>query len=98
MRKAISIVMVAVIGVFLAFAVARDLDFGKFPERGLVGSESIGQHILENALGETGSTNVVTGVVWDYRAYDTLGEATVLFAAVCGVLMLFLALKGEKNG
>ncbi|GEM_PF-1697785 len=57
---------------------------------------SIGQRILENAPRETGSANVVTSVVWDYRAYDTMGEATVLFTAVCGVLMLFLATRRGK--
>ncbi|MBN1434125.1 DUF4040 domain-containing protein [Candidatus Fermentibacterales bacterium] len=34
----------------------------------------------------SGSTNVVASVILDYRAYDTLGEATVLFTAVVGVL------------
>ncbi len=52
---------------------------------------SVGQRILEGGPRETGAANVVTSVVWDYRAYDTLGEATVLFTAVCGALMLFLA-------
>lgn len=39
-----------------------------------------------NAVAGTGATNVVTSVILDYRAYDTLGEATVLFTAVIGVL------------
>jgi multisubunit Na+/H+ antiporter MnhB subunit len=45
---------------------------------------------------ETGSANLVTGVVFDFRAYDTLGEATVLFTAVIGVLTI-LRLKGRKK-
>ena len=43
----------------------------------------------------TGSANLVTGVVFDYRGYDTLGEATILFTAVIGVLTV-LRLKGRK--
>jgi len=43
----------------------------------------------------TGSANLVTGIVFDYRGYDTLGEATVLFTAVIGVLTV-LRLKGRK--
>ena len=31
---------------------------------------------------ETGSVNVVTAILMDYRAFDTLGEATVIFASV----------------
>ena len=33
------------------------------------------------ALRETGATNVVTGIILDYRAYDTMIETTVLGAA-----------------
>ena len=44
----------------------------------------------------TKSANLVTGVVLDFRAYDTLGEATVLFTAVIGVLTI-LRIKGKKE-
>lgn len=98
MRQVLALGMVLVIGAVLVFAVnAYLLPFGSFPKR-LVGENlenSVAQHYLENATSETGSANVVTSIVWDYRAYDTLGEATVLFTAVCGVLMLFLATRRE---
>jgi multicomponent Na+:H+ antiporter subunit B len=41
-----------------------------------------------NGVKDTGSINLVTGVVFDYRGYDTLGEATILFTAVMGVLAI----------
>jgi multisubunit Na+/H+ antiporter MnhB subunit len=41
---------------------------------------------LKEGLARTGATNLVASVILDYRAYDTLGEATVLFTAVIGVL------------
>jgi len=41
---------------------------------------------LADGLKETGSANIVTSILLDYRAFDTLGEATVLFAAVLGAL------------
>lgn len=44
------------------------------------------QHYLEHGLAQTGSANIVTAVLLDFRAYDTLGEATVLFCAVLGAL------------
>lgn len=44
----------------------------------------------------TGSANLVTGVIFDFRGYDTLGEATILFTAVIGV-MTVLRLKGRKE-
>ncbi|GEM_PF-173869 len=37
---------------------------------------------------EDGAANVVTSIVVDYRGFDTLGEVTVLFLAVSGVMML----------
>lgn len=61
-----------------------------------------GQHSLRMAsayIGETaaktGSANLVTGVLFDFRAYDTLGEATILFTAAIGVLTI-LRIKGKK--
>jgi len=37
---------------------------------------------------ETSANNVVTAIVFDYRGFDTLGEATVLFSAVTGVMLV----------
>ena len=50
---------------------------------------------IEGASEKTGSANLVTGVVFDFRAYDTLGEATVLVTAVLGVITI-LRIKGKK--
>ena len=36
----------------------------------------------------TGAANLVASVILDFRAYDTLGEATVLFTAVIGVVVV----------
>ena len=43
---------------------------------------------LRDGLEETGAANIVTAVLLDFRAYDTLGEATVLFCAVLGALSI----------
>lgn len=58
---------------------------------------SIGIHILENAPKSIGAANVVTGVLWDFRGYDTIGEATVIFVAVTGITALFRASKKEEE-
>lgn len=52
------------------------------------------QAYIEGAAEKTGSANLVTGVVFDFRGYDTLGEATVLVTAVLGVLTI-LRIKGK---
>lgn len=41
---------------------------------------------LEQGLQKTGATNLVASIILDFRGYDTLGEVTVLFTAVIGVL------------
>lgn len=53
------------------------------------------EYYIEGAARKTGSANLVTGVVFDFRGYDTMGEAVVLVTAVLGVLTI-LRLKGKK--
>jgi len=43
---------------------------------------------LNNGLEKTGAANVVASVILDYRGYDTLGEAVVLFTSVLGVVTI----------
>lgn len=48
--------------------------------------------------GTVNTNNVVTSIVFDYRGFDTLGEATVLFAAVTGVLTTIrIAFPGKRK-
>ncbi len=70
------------IGVFLFFAhfALKELpDFGQPIMR-------VAKNYIEIGQAKTGASNLVTSVILDFRAYDTLGEATVLFTAVIGVL------------
>jgi len=43
---------------------------------------------IESGLQDTGATNIVAGMILDYRAFDTFGESCVLFVAVCSVIIL----------
>lgn len=45
-------------------------------------------HYIERGGEETGSQNLVTAIIMDYRLYDTLGEVTVLFTAILGVTLI----------
>ncbi|MTI95598.1 MAG: hypothetical protein FH749_08930 [Firmicutes bacterium] len=60
------------------------------------------QYLLENTVTDTGAQNVISAIILDYRAYDTLGEASVLFAGIAAVLTVLLAHRsagrGQKNG
>jgi multicomponent Na+:H+ antiporter subunit B len=59
------------------------------------GSLRMAEHYITGAAQKTGSANLVTGVVFDFRGYDTMGEAVVLVTAVLGVLTI-LRIKGKK--
>ncbi len=51
--------------------------------------EKISNYHIKNAIKDTSASNVVTSIIWDYRAYDTLGEETILFAGTLGIYAMF---------
>ncbi len=64
-----------------------------------MGDGYIGLAILKDALGRTHASNVVTAVVFGYRGYDTLGEATIFFVAVLGFYWAISRMvKGGEEG
>jgi len=50
---------------------------------------------LAHAQRATGAANVVTSIVLDFRGYDTLGEATVILAAIAGALLIGRRVAGD---
>ena len=56
-------------------------------------STHVSPRYIEKSMEETGTPNMVTSVLADYRSYDTLGEVTVIFTA--GVACLLLLLKDD---
>lgn len=62
-------------------------------------NNEVAARYIESGLQETGAVNIVTGMILDYRAFDTLGESHVLFIATCTVLILLMNNKSkEKEG
>ncbi len=59
-------------------------------------NNEVSARYIENGLQETGAINIVTGMILDYRAFDTLGESHVLFIATCTVLILLRS--DQKKG
>ncbi|MGE0823008.1 MAG: hydrogen gas-evolving membrane-bound hydrogenase subunit E [Candidatus Binatia bacterium] len=73
----------------VGFAVVLTLvAFHCFPDLPTFGEPRVrvAQHYVDSGVRETGATNLVAAVILDYRAFDTLGEATVLFTTAIGVL------------
>ncbi len=53
---------------------------------------------LYNWVGTEIAPNMVTNVVFDWRGYDTLGEALILVTAVVAVLLVFGRGKVQMGG
>ena len=57
-----------------------------------------GVSYIYNALGTKIAPNMVTVVIFDFRAYDTLGESIILLTAGLVVLLIFgRGLLGDKR-
>ncbi len=76
----------ALLGVLLLYA-AEDLP--KFGDPASPANVHISPVYLENSLQDTQTPNVVTSVLMDYRAFDTLIETVVIFTAgiACALLL-----------
>lgn len=69
------------------------------PEIGDAGNpdnNEVSARYIEQGLKETGAVNIVTGMILDYRAFDTFGESCVLFIASCCVLVLLRIDQGRE--
>ena len=60
-------------------------------------NNEVSARYIEKGLQETGAVNIVTGMILDYRAFDTLGESSVLFTAAMVVLFLLRADKDSHR-
>jgi len=91
MRKALLFVAFLFVCAFLLLGAAEMRPFGE-PVVAMMD-----EYYIQNAQPEVAVNNAVTAVVFDYRGFDTLGEATVLFAAVVGILALFRKLREDER-
>lgn len=91
MRQVVGLIFWLVLVAFLVWGALVIHPFG-YP------TSVMDDYIIANAQEETGNNNVVASVVFDYRGFDTLGEATILFTAVTGALLLLRSLKHREEG
>lgn len=85
-------VLVAIYGLLLTVA--------ELPPYGLEDNpvhNNVSQRYINDALEETGVLNMVTSIVLDYRAYDTMFETIVLFTAALAVVIT-LGVGKNKEG
>jgi multicomponent Na+:H+ antiporter subunit B len=77
------------LGLVLLLALVLSINFfAVFNGSAVNGNQGVSIHYINNGVSDTGAVNLVTGILFDYRAFDTLGEATVIFAAVSTISLL----------
>lgn len=89
-----TIVAIVFIAIFLAvayFALKELPEFGSPIMK-------VASYYISEGFSRTGAANLVSSVILDFRAYDTLGEATVLFTAVIGVITVMRRIGRKKIG
>lgn len=68
-----------------------------FGNAGNPDNNEVSARYIEKGLQETGAVNMVTGMILDYRAFDTFGESCVLFISACCVMVLLKIDKSSRG-
>jgi multicomponent Na+:H+ antiporter subunit B len=82
-RTLLTFYLLGLIIFLFSFTVAEMPPFGS-PDNPAF--NEVPRRYLESGVIETGAVNIISSVIIDYRAFDTLGEATVLFVAIAAVI------------
>ncbi len=90
----IPLLVVFVTGSILVYG---SLDMPPYGDPGNPVHHHVAPHYLEESEHEIGIPNVVTSVLASYRGYDTMGETTVIFTAMVGVLLLMGGIRKRKK-
>jgi len=87
MRRIVSILLLVIVAFGISLSLAK-IPFG-------VPKTKVGRRYIDEGIKETGAVNIVTSVVVGYRAFDTLGEVTVLFVAAMGLGAILTTVGGK---
>jgi multicomponent Na+:H+ antiporter subunit B len=90
MRRIVAILLLIIVALGISMSLAK-IPFG-------TPKTKVGEYYIDKGIEETGSVNIVTSVVVNYRGFDTLGEVTVLFIAAIGLgAVLTTNVKGQTR-
>ncbi|MEW5920078.1 MAG: hydrogen gas-evolving membrane-bound hydrogenase subunit E [Bacillota bacterium] len=93
LRNLLVLFVLFIIGVTLVLAVSEMPLFGSVESPAY---NYVVQRYITGTVPETGALNAIAAIITDYRAFDTLGEATVLFTAVAAALATLGAQQGKR--
>lgn len=81
--KILSVISTVILIGFLLYVVSQSPDFGD-PNNPAMNEVAV-RYIVRGPQ-ETGAANTIAGMILDYRAFDTFGEALMMFTAAQAVI------------
>ena len=75
-------------GIIIIFAILLAVTLINIGQSSEMVDYKISNYYINYGVEDTGSINLVTAILFDYRAFDTLGEATVIFIAASIISLL----------
>lgn len=85
MKKILAFIITITLSFILLLGV---MDLPTFGDSKNPANNQVYEYYIENSVRDTGATNIVTGIILDYRAFDTFVESSVLFTAAVVVIIL----------
>ena len=92
-----SLLAVVICLTIIALLLSTVADLPRFGKEDNPINNEVSQRYIEKGVEETGATNIVSGMILNYRAFDTLGESHVLFVAACSVILLLRLSKSDSK-
>ena len=90
--KVLNLIVVVITGAILIYGT---MDMPGWGNPDSPASRHVSPRYITKTMEETATPNMVTSVLADYRAYDTLGETVVIFTAGMACILL---LRKRRNG
>jgi len=90
--KILNLIVVVITGAILIYGT---MDMPGWGNPDSPASLHVSPRYITKTMEETATPNMVTSVLADYRAYDTLGETAVIFTAGMACILL---LRKRRNG
>lgn len=84
------------VGFIAVFLSAAYIALKNLPVFGMAAMK-VSKTYIDSAVTRTGSENVVAAIISNFRSYDALGEATILFTAFIGVLAIARRVAKDKG-
>ncbi|QLY40225.1 hypothetical protein HF295_04845 [Hujiaoplasma nucleasis] len=94
MKKVIANILFIILFIILVFAIFE------MPTQASVDAPAyndVVDYYIEEGAKETNASNLIAGILADYRGFDTLGETIVLFTSVVAVGSVLRSTKHDKE-